>query len=90
MLANMSDPASIGPAMAIALLTTLYGSIIANCFASPIANKLIRSSEMEELNRKLIMETIGGIQEGMNPRVLEQLLSTYLPSSKRPSEDDEE
>jgi len=90
MLANMSDPASIGPAMAVALLTTLYGSIIANCFAQPIANKLIRSSEMEELNRKLIMETIGGIQEGMNPRVLEQLLSTYLPAGKRPSEDDEE
>lgn len=90
MLANMSDPASIGPAMAIALLTTLYGSIIANCFAQPIATKLTRSSQMEELNRKLIMETIGGIQEGMNPRVLEQLLSTYLPASKRPSEDDEE
>lgn len=90
MLANMSDPASIGPAMAIALLTTLYGSIIANCFAQPIANKLIRSSQMEEVNRKLIMETIGGIQEGMNPRVLEQLLSTYLPASQRPSEDDEE
>jgi len=90
MLANMSDPASIGPAMAVALLTTLYGSIIANCFAQPIANKLIRSSQMEELNRKLIMETIGGIQEGMNPRVLEQLLSTYLPAAKRPSEDDEE
>ena len=89
MLANMSDPASIGPAMAIALLTTLYGAIIANCFASPIAIKLMRSSQMEELNRKLIMETIGGIQEGMNPRVLEQLLCTYLPTSKRPSEDEE-
>ena len=90
MLANMSDPASIGPAMAVALLTTLYGSIIANVFASPIAVKLERSSQMEELNRKLIMETISGIQEGMNPRVLEQLLSTYLPASKRPSEDDED
>jgi len=44
---------------------------------------------MEELNRKLITETISGIQEGMNPRVLEQLLCTYLPSGKRPSADDE-
>ncbi len=90
MLANMSDPASIGPAMAVALLTTLYGSIIANVFASPIAIKLERSSQMEEINRKLITETISGIQEGMNPRVLEQLLATYLPASKRPSEDNEE
>ncbi len=89
MLANMSDPASIGPAMAVALLTTLYGAIIANVFAQPIAIKLERSSQMEELNRKLIMETISGIQEGMNPRVLEQLLCTYLPASKRPSGNDE-
>ncbi len=85
MLANMSDPASIGPAMAVALLTTLYGAIIANVFAQPIAIKLERSSQLEELNRKLIMETISGIQEGMNPRVLEQLLCTYLPAGKRPS-----
>ena len=90
MLANMSDPASIGPAMAVALLTTLYGAIIANVFAAPIAIKLERSSQMEELNRKLITETISGIQEGMNPRVLEQLLCTYLPAGKRPSTDDEE
>jgi len=90
MLANMSDPASIGPAMAVALLTTLYGAVIANVFAQPIAIKLERSSQMEELNRNLIMETIGGIQEGMNPRVLEQLLCTYLPAGKRPSGDDEE
>ncbi|MCF6354337.1 MAG: flagellar motor protein PomA [Candidatus Polarisedimenticolaceae bacterium] len=89
MLANMSDPASIGPAMAVALLTTLYGAVIANVFAQPIAIKLERSSQMEELNRKLIMETIGGIQEGMNPRVLEQLLCTYLPAGKRPSGDEE-
>ena len=90
MLANMSDPASIGPAMAVALLTTLYGAIIANAFANPIAEKLAFASQLEQTNRKLIMETIGGIQEGMNPRVLEQLLGTYLPAKKRPGEDDEE
>lgn len=87
MLSNMSDPAAIGPAMAVALLTTLYGAIIANAFAQPVADKLVRSTELEEINSKLIMETIGAIQEGMNPRVLEQLLSTYLVESKRPSDD---
>ncbi|MCU7948131.1 MAG: MotA/TolQ/ExbB proton channel family protein, partial [Candidatus Thiodiazotropha sp. (ex Cardiolucina cf. quadrata)] len=84
MLANMSDPASIGPAMAVALLTTLYGAVIANAFAQPISNKLARASTMEKTNKSLIIETISGIQEGMNPRVLEQLLSTYLPTGKRP------
>ncbi|VAX08090.1 Flagellar motor rotation protein MotA [hydrothermal vent metagenome] len=90
MLANMSDPASIGPAMAVALLTTLYGAIIANVFATPIAEKLAFSSKLEKTNRMLIMETIGGIQEGMNPRVLEQLLCTYLPANKRPTGDEDE
>jgi len=83
MLANMSDPASIGPAMAVALLTTLYGAVIANVFAQPLADKLARASQLEKTNKSLIMETISGIQEGMNPRVLEQLLSTFLPSGKR-------
>ena len=90
MLANMSDPASIGPAMAVALLTTLYGAIIANAFATPMAEKLARSSQMEQTNKLLIIETISGIQEGMNPRVLEQLLATYLPSSKRAAEEEGE
>lgn len=89
MLANMSDPSSIGPAMAVALLTTLYGAVIANAFAIPMADKLARASELERINRSLILETISGIQEGMNPRVLEQLLSTYLPSGKRKPEGEE-
>lgn len=84
MLSNMSDPASIGPAMAVALLTTLYGAVIANAFAQPVADKLARATEIEKTNKRLILETIGGIQEGMNPKVLEQLLSAYLPQSKRP------
>jgi chemotaxis protein MotA len=87
MLANMSDPASIGPAMAVALLTTLYGAVIANAFAQPMSDKLARASQLEKTNKSLILETISGIQEGMNPRVLEQLLSTYLPSSKRAKEE---
>lgn len=88
MLANMSDPAAIGPAMAVALLTTLYGAVIANAFAQPLAEKLAMASRLERINRQLIMEIIGGIQEGMNPRVLEQLLFNFLPSSQRPVEED--
>jgi len=87
MLANMSDPAAIGPAMAVALLTTLYGAIIANAFAQPMADKLSRASSIEQTNKSLIMETISGIQEGMNPKVLEQMLATYLPQKKRPVEE---
>ena len=87
MLANMSDPASIGPAMAVALLTTLYGAVIANAFAQPLSDKLGRASALEKMNKSLILETINGIQEGMNPRVLEQMLHAYLPSSKRPVEE---
>jgi len=88
MLANMSDPASIGPAMAVALLTTLYGAVIANAFAQPLADKLARASQLEKTNKYLILETISGIQEGMNPRVLEQLLSSFLPSAKRVKDED--
>jgi chemotaxis protein MotA len=87
MLANMSDPASIGPAMAVALLTTLYGAIIANAFAQPMSDKLARATELERTNKDLIIETIGGIQEGMNPKVLEQLLATYLPPKQRTTQE---
>ncbi len=89
MLANMDDPKTIGPSMAVALLTTLYGAVIANAFAIPLADKLELRSNEEKTNRTLILETISGIQEGMNPRVLEELLKAFLPESKRPSEDSE-
>ena len=89
MLANMDDPKTIGPSMAVALLTTLYGAIIANAFAIPLADKLELRSNEEKTNRTLILETISGIQEGMNPRVLEELLKAFLPESKRISDDNE-
>ena len=83
MLSAMDDPKSIGPAMAVALLTTLYGAIIATAFALPIADKLALRSKEERLNKGLILETISSIQEGLNPRVMEELLKTYLPESRR-------
>lgn len=88
MLSNMSDPKSIGPAMAVALLTTLYGAVIANAIALPLANKLEQKSMEEKLSKSLILETIAGIQEGLNPRVMETLLNTYLPGAKRQSADE--
>ena len=90
MLSNMDDPKAIGPAMAVALLTTLYGAIIANAVALPIADKLKKISAEEKLNKNLILESISAIQAGTNPRVVEQLLLTFLPESKRIVEDKEE
>ena len=79
MLANMEDPKSIGPSMAVALLTTLYGAMIANIFAGPIAEKLGLRSNEERLVKSMIIDGISGIQEGRNPRVIEGMLMTYLP-----------
>ena len=88
MLTNMDDPKAIGPAMAVALLTTLYGAVIANAFAIPIADKLALRSNEERLNKALILEAINAIQEGINPRVMEELLKTYLPVGERAGEED--
>jgi chemotaxis protein MotA len=79
----MSDPASIGPSMAVALLTTLYGALIANLFALPIADKLALRCQEEERNRRLIIEGVLGILKGINPRVMEEFLETFLPPKDR-------
>ncbi|NQZ54359.1 MAG: flagellar motor protein PomA [Piscirickettsiaceae bacterium] len=83
MLSNMSDPKSIGPAMAVALLTTLYGAMLANMFALPISDKLKLRSAEEQMNKNIIIQSVLGIQEGQNPKVLEELLFNYLPVSRR-------
>ena len=83
MLQNMSDPKAIGPAMAIALLTTLYGAFFANILAKPIAEKLEGYSQDETENCELIVEGIMGIQSGMNPRSLSDLLATRLAPGDR-------
>lgn len=83
MLSNMSDPKSIGPSMAVALLTTLYGAVIANAFALPVADKLAFRSVQERVSKSLILESVVAIQKGLNPRVMEELLKAYLPTNKR-------
>lgn len=86
MLANMEDPQTIGPAMAVALITTLYGAVIANFVMLPMADKLELRSQEEERNRKLIIEGVLGILKGLNPRVMEEFLETFLPPKDRGSE----
>ena len=83
MLGNMSDPKSIGPAMAIALLTTMYGAILANCFCIPISQKLGNRSETESANCELILEGCLFIQKGGNPRILTDLLIPFVPPKER-------
>jgi chemotaxis protein MotA len=83
MMSNMSDPKALGPAMAVALLTTLYGAVIANAIALPIADKLALRSKHERITKSLILEGVGAIQAGLNPRVVEDLLKTYLPVTQR-------
>lgn len=83
MLSNMDDPKSIGPAMAVALLTTLYGAILATMICLPIADKLnLRMSEEARL-RAMLIDALIAIQQGTNPRVIQQMLSSYLPPVKR-------
>jgi chemotaxis protein MotA len=83
MLQTMSDPSSIGPAMAVALLTTLYGAIIANLVLNPMAGKLKARSKEEILLREMIMEGILSISKGENPRIIEEKLNSYLPPKDR-------
>lgn len=88
MLKNMDDPAAIGPGMAIALLTTLYGAIIANIFFGPVAQKLKAYSSKEVLAKRMIIEGIMSIQSGDNPRIVEHKLSVFLSPKFRPSGDE--
>lgn len=83
MLGNMSDPKSIGPAMSIALLTTLYGAILANVICIPISQKLTNQSELEAANAELIIEGALFIQSGGNPRVLTDYLASFVPPKFR-------
>ncbi|AXY01720.1 flagellar motor protein PomA [Vibrio alfacsensis] len=89
MLSNMDDPKSIGPAMAVALLTTLYGAVLSNMLFFPIADKLSLRRDQETLNRRLIMDGVLAIQDGQNPRVIDNYLKNYLNEGKRALEIDD-
>lgn len=83
MLKKLDDVSTIGPNMAVALLTTLYGSLIANWLASPTAAKLKVNSEMEIMMKEITVEGLLSIQAGENPRVIEEKLKSFLAPSQR-------
>ena len=85
MLKNLEDSSTIGPNMAVALLTTLYGSLIANWLCAPFANKLKTNNEQEVLMKTLTIEGLLSIQAGENPRVIEEKLKSFLAPDLRVS-----
>jgi len=85
MLQTMGDPSTIGPAMAVALLTTFYGAIIANVFCLPMAGKLKLRSASEVLTKTLIIEGMQSILSGENPRIMEQKLHAFIAPKLRDS-----
>lgn len=82
MLQNMDDPSTIGPAMAVALLTTFYGAVMANILYMPIAGKLKNRSQEEMLTKEMTIQGIISLSNGDNPRILEQKLKAFLPPVK--------
>lgn len=86
MLGKMDDPSRIGPGMAVALLTTLYGLGLANLFCLPLARRLSHRSSQELLAKTIALRGVLGIQSGDNPRVLAQKLRAYLPGAGRGQE----
>ena len=83
MLQQLSDPTQIGAGMAVAMVTTFYGVLLANLFFLPIAGKLKRRSKQEILIKELLIEGICSIQEGENPRILRDKLVMFLAPSHR-------
>jgi chemotaxis protein MotA len=89
MLANMEDPSTIGVGMAVALLTTFYGAVLANCIFIPMAGKLGLRSAEEVIVREMIIEGVMGIQSGDSPRIVEEKLKSYLtPAAQRSMDED--
>jgi chemotaxis protein MotA len=86
MLANLDDPSTLGPGMSMALITTMYGSLIANAFAIPVAIKLKTRSSKEILYRHVMLEGMLSIQAGDNRRIIEEKLYSFLPPGDKPAD----
>lgn len=87
MLGNLSDQAAIGPAMAVALLTTFYGAVLANAVCNPVKNKLAYRSKMELTKMSIVIAGTLGIVAGENPRLIKEKLNSFLPPAQRDVED---
>ena len=85
MFGHMDDPKKIGPGMAIALLTTLYGAVVSNVIMLPVADKLANRANEEGTNRSLIIEALVMIRDGKNPMAIRDELASYLPLHSRPN-----
>jgi chemotaxis protein MotA len=83
MLQSMEDPSTIGPAMAVALITTFYGALLANLVFNPLSGKLKHRSREEVLLKEMVLEGILSISKGENPRIIEEKLNSYLPPAVR-------
>jgi chemotaxis protein MotA len=83
MLKHLNDPSSLGPAMAVALITTFYGAILANMIFLPMAGKLKSYTSEEILYKEVILEGILSIQAGENPRIIEEKLNAFIASPKK-------
>ncbi|MDQ7032286.1 MAG: MotA/TolQ/ExbB proton channel family protein [Desulfonauticus sp.] len=83
MLQNMSDPSSIGPSMAVALITTFYGAVLSNLIFNPMAGKLKTRSKEERLIKEMILEGILSLSKGENPRIVEDKLNSFIPPKLR-------
>ncbi|MFC0300925.1 flagellar motor protein MotP [Virgibacillus soli] len=83
MLTTLDDPSSLGPSMAVALLTTLYGTVLANLVFIPMASKLENKTEEEVFLKQIIIEGVIGVQSGQNPRILEEKLSAFLTTDNK-------
>jgi chemotaxis protein MotA len=83
MLANLDDPSTIGPKMAVAMITTFYGAIMANLMFLPMADKLKLRNDQEITNMNLLFEGVISIREGEHPRLMEEKLKVYLMNKKK-------
>lgn len=89
MFANMTDPSKLGPFMAVALLATLYGALVANLFCLPLADKLHVKLVEEETNRTLIIDGILMLRDSKSPTLVREMLLAYLPEKHRHDADEE-
>lgn len=83
MLQQMDDPSKIGPAMAVALLTTLYGALLSNIVCLPIFEKLNAKSKVEDINHTLILDGMMQVRQNISPNLVREVLKSYLPSAQR-------
>ncbi|AIF43176.1 flagellar motor protein MotP [Virgibacillus sp. SK37] len=89
MLNNLQDPTALGPSMAVALLTTLYGTVLANLVFVPMASKLETKTEEEVFIKQIIIEGVIGVQSGQNPRILEEKLSAFLSNDVKDRQEEQ-